>query len=63
MKLNDLPSHEIPALDGNNAPVLSENFFDNLPVIGEVPTDLNGRYFFTVVVVVTLPGMTTVWPA
>jgi len=44
MKLNDLPTHEIPALNGNNAPVDSEDVFDNMPVIGEVPADLNGLY-------------------
>ena len=45
MKLNDLPVHDIPALDGNNAPVTEECFSDNLTVIGEVPKDLNGMYF------------------
>ena len=44
MKLNDLPTHDIPALDGNNAPVDSEDIFDNMPVVGEVPKDLNGLY-------------------
>ena len=44
MKLNDLPTHDIPALDGNNAPVDSEDVFDNMPVVGEVPKDLNGLY-------------------
>ena len=49
MKLNDLPSHdlpfhEIPALNGNNAPVHTEDVFDNMPVIGQVPQDLNGLY-------------------
>ena len=44
MKLDDLPVHEIPALDGNNAPVHSEDRFDALEVIGEVPKDLNGLY-------------------
>ena len=44
MKINDLPAHEIPALDGNNAPVRSEDFFENMPVIGTVPKDLNGLY-------------------
>lgn len=45
MKPNDLPVHEIPALDGNNAPVTEECFSDSMTVIGEVPKDLNGMYF------------------
>lgn len=45
MKLNDLPVHDIPALDGNNAPVTQECFSDTMTVIGEVPKDLNGMYF------------------
>ena len=45
MKLNDLPVHDIPALDGNNAPVTKECFSDTMTVIGEVPKDLNGMYF------------------
>ena len=45
MKLNDLPVHDIPALDGNNAPVTQECFSDTMTVIGEVPKDLNGIYF------------------
>ena len=45
MKLNDLPTHEIPALDGNNAPIDTEDVFANMPVIGEVPKDLNGLLF------------------
>ena len=44
MKLNDLPSHGIPALDGNNAPIHSEDVFEDMPVIGKVPQDLNGLY-------------------
>jgi carotenoid cleavage dioxygenase-like enzyme len=44
MKLNDLPVHDIPALNGNNAPVASEDVFDNMQVIGTVPKDLNGLY-------------------
>ena len=44
MKRDDLPVHDIPALDGNNAPVLNESVFDDMPVIGEVPKDLNGLY-------------------
>jgi carotenoid cleavage dioxygenase-like enzyme len=44
MKRDDLPVHEIPALDGNNAPVQREDVFEDLPVIGEVPADLNGLY-------------------
>ncbi len=45
MKLNDLPVHDIPALNGNNAPVTQECFSDTMTVIGEVPKDLNGMYF------------------
>ena len=45
MKLNDLPVHDIPALNGNSAPVTQECFSDSLTVIGEVPKDLNGSYF------------------
>jgi len=45
MKLNDLPVHDIPALDGNSAPVSQECVSDTMTVIGEVPKDLNGMYF------------------
>lgn len=44
MPLNDLPVHDIPALDGNNAPIHREDVFEDLKVIGEVPQDLNGLY-------------------
>ena len=44
MKRDALPVHDIPALDGNNAPVLDESVFDDMQVIGEVPKDLNGLY-------------------
>jgi carotenoid cleavage dioxygenase len=44
MQLNDLPVHDIPALDGNNGPIHQEDVFTNLQVIGTVPTDLNGLY-------------------
>ena len=44
MRLNDLPVHDIPALSGNSAPVLQEDVFDDLTVIGQVPADLNGLY-------------------
>ena len=44
MKLDDLPLHDIPALSGNNAPVHDELVLDHLPVIGELPADLNGLY-------------------
>lgn len=40
----DLPVHEIPALSGNNAPVHQEDVFTDMPVIGQVPVDLNGLY-------------------
>ena len=41
---SDLPVHDIPALDGNNAPIGDEALFDNLPVIGRVPDDFAGLY-------------------
>lgn len=44
MQMNDLPVHDIPALNGNNAPVLTEDVFETLQVIGEIPADLNGLY-------------------
>jgi carotenoid cleavage dioxygenase-like enzyme len=44
MQLNDLPVHDIPALNGNNAPIHQEDVFEDLKVIGEVPQDLNGLY-------------------
>lgn len=44
MEMNDLPVHAIAALNGNNAPIHQEDVFDDLKVIGEVPTDLNGLY-------------------
>ena len=44
MKRDDLPVHDIPALDGNNAPVTDESVFEDMEVIGTVPTDLNGLY-------------------
>ncbi len=44
MNLVDLPVHDIPALDGNNAPVHSEDVFEDLPVIGTMPTDFAGLY-------------------
>jgi carotenoid cleavage dioxygenase-like enzyme len=44
MKVVDLPVHEIPALNGNNAPVATEDVFENMPVIGQIPKDLNGLY-------------------
>jgi carotenoid cleavage dioxygenase len=44
MQIDDLPVHEIPALDGNNAPVRQEDHFEDMEVIGQVPTDLNGLY-------------------
>jgi carotenoid cleavage dioxygenase len=39
-----LPRHDNPALDGANAPVDREIVAGRLPVIGEVPRDLNGVY-------------------
>ncbi len=44
MKPNDLPTHDVPALAGNNAPIQDELVIDDLPVIGELPADLNGIY-------------------
>ena len=44
MKPDDLPLHDIPALSGNNAPDPRRTALDNLPVIGELPADLNGLY-------------------
>jgi len=44
MQIDDLPVHEIPALDGNNAPVRQEDHFEDMEVIGQVPSDLNGLY-------------------
>ena len=44
MKRDSLPQHDIPALSGNNAPVQDELVAENLPVIGDMPTDLNGLY-------------------
>ena len=40
----DLPVHDIPALDGNNAPIRQEDVFEDLPVIGKVPEDFAGLY-------------------
>ena len=39
-----LPVHDIAALSGNNAPVRDEIEISDLPVIGQVPADLNGMY-------------------
>ena len=44
MKAMDLPVHDIPALNGNNAPIHDESLFEDMPVIGQVPADLNGMY-------------------
>lgn len=44
MKLDDLPLHDIPALDGNNAPIHQEDCFEHLPVIGTLPADFGGLY-------------------
>ncbi len=41
---DELPVHDIPALDGNNAPVRQEDVFTQMEVIGRVPADLNGLY-------------------
>jgi len=42
MKLADLPVHDIPGLNGPNAPIAKESHFADLEVIGELPKDLNG---------------------
>ncbi|MEY4711275.1 MAG: hypothetical protein RIS88_725 [Pseudomonadota bacterium] len=42
--VDELPVHDIPALDGNNAPVRQEDVFTDMEVIGQVPADLNGLY-------------------
>lgn len=39
-----LPINDVPALDGNNAPIHDEDVFQHMTVIGTVPTDLNGLY-------------------
>ncbi len=44
MHSHDLPTHDIPALDGNNAPIHSEDTFTDLEVIGEIPRDFSGMY-------------------
>jgi carotenoid cleavage dioxygenase len=44
MNVNDLPVHDIPALNGNNAPVNREDVFTEMEIIGLVPRDLNGLY-------------------
>ncbi len=44
MNRDPLPTHETPALDGNNAPVADEIQAGDLAVIGEIPVDLNGMY-------------------
>jgi carotenoid cleavage dioxygenase-like enzyme len=44
MNPDDLPVHEIPALDGNNAPVDREDHFEDLPAIGHLPADFSGLY-------------------
>ena len=44
MQLDDLPVHDIADLSGNNAPIADETLFDDMPVIGKVPDDLNGLY-------------------
>ena len=44
MDLSQLPVHDIPALHGNNGPVKQEDVFDDMEIIGQVPSDLNGLY-------------------
>src|SRR5512139_1822046 len=34
-----------PLLSGTHGPISDESVFDDLPVIGEVPADLNGEFF------------------
>ena len=42
--MNDLPVHDIPALNGNSAPIHDESVYESLPVIGQVPSDFAGLY-------------------
>ncbi len=44
MQVDALPILDNPALSGNNAGIQREDSFDELPVIGCVPVDLNGLY-------------------
>lgn len=44
MREDDLPVHEIPSLNGNNAPIRQEDCWEDLTVIGQLPADLNGLY-------------------
>ncbi|WP_159918142.1 carotenoid oxygenase family protein [Pantoea sp. 18069] len=44
MSTTELPVHDIPALNGNNAPVPDEAVWTDLTVIGTVPQDMNGLY-------------------
>jgi carotenoid cleavage dioxygenase-like enzyme len=44
MKRDDLPTHENPALNGNNAPVSNEIVANDLEIIGSLPADFNGIY-------------------
>ncbi|MYN12424.1 apocarotenoid-15,15'-oxygenase [Pusillimonas sp. TS35] len=44
MNREPLPVNDIPALNGNNAPVHEEDIFEDMVTIGTVPTDLNGLY-------------------
>lgn len=44
MGVADLPVHDIPALNGNNAPIHEEDHWTDLEVIGQVPQDMNGLY-------------------
>ncbi|WP_322029402.1 carotenoid oxygenase family protein [Paraburkholderia sp. J76] len=37
-------TNDVPVLQGGYAPVYEENVFDDLKVIGEIPSDLNGMY-------------------
>jgi carotenoid cleavage dioxygenase-like enzyme len=44
MHTADLPVHPIAALDGNNAPIDREDHFEDLAVIGQMPSDFSGLY-------------------
>ena len=36
---------ESPLLTGTHGPIQDESVYESLPVIGELPKDLNGAYF------------------
>ena len=44
MSLAELPVHDIPALNGNNAPIANEIDTQELTVLGHLPADFSGMY-------------------